>query len=66
MKQRKHDKKLGDIIDYNGHQLQAVKSEHYCAGCFFKEEYWCNKPEELGRCVGGRRLDKTDIRFIEL
>lgn len=61
-------RELGEIFEYNGRELVAMKSEEGCDGCYFNQrgQMACkyHQNDEIGPCGLAQRSDGTDCRFV--
>lgn len=55
------DARVGDVVDFCGHQLEVRKSTGHCPGCFFQKRI-CSGIA----CTGYERTDGNSVYFKEL
>lgn len=63
------DRKVGEIFDFDGHQIEVVEVKDYdCTGCFWEDKN-CRKEvvnDIAGDCVDIHRDDSTNVIFKEV
>lgn len=64
------ERKIGEEFEYNGVRLKVVEvetmEENPCCGCFFDNWLRICDISVLGYCLGKNRMDKTDVKFVEV
>ncbi len=60
------ERKVGEVFEYEGKQLQVKKTRCICDGCYFDYGSHCRKTSEVDNCSLSYRKDDTNVIFIEL
>ena len=63
------DRKVGEVFDFDGHQLKVIEVKGFdCTGCFWEDKI-CNTfgvNDIAGDCTDIHRDDSTNVIFKEV
>ena len=61
------ERKIGEIFEYKGKNIEVAMAEMDCNGCFFKNmQCWNLSTIKTGQCEDVYRSDKTNVIFKEV